>query len=113
MNGPYEVRFHCTCTCTCTLLSYFMYHVYYRSHSDFNSREVGQNLAKTILSTLDPTSLLPAQTDMLKSDTPTLLINNKRLIPHYVQPKITYTQLPGTCITTWFIHVHVHVQWNI
>ena len=60
---------------------------FFSSHKDFNSHEVGQKLAATILTKLDPTALP-------QSDTPTSL-SGKKLIPTYTQPKLTYTYLPG------------------
>lgn len=54
------------------------------SHDHFNASEVGQKLAATILSKLDPT-LHPLNTPP----------QNKYLIPIYSQPKVLYTRLPG------------------
>ena len=56
----------------------------FRSHDHFNASEIGQKLAGTILSKLDPT-LHPLNTPP----------QDKYLIPIYSQPKVLYTRLPG------------------
>jgi hypothetical protein len=53
------------------------------SHANFNSKEVGQQLAATLLSRLDPTLQEPPVT------------SDPSLLPTYTQPKATYTVLPG------------------
>ncbi|CAI8039464.1 Cilia- and flagella-associated protein 61 [Geodia barretti] len=59
------------------------YHSNHWTHANFNSREVGQKLAASLLSRLDPTYQEPSAT------------SDPALLPTYTQPKAVYTVLPG------------------
>jgi hypothetical protein len=60
-----------------------------RSHHQFNSSEVGQKLALTLLAKLDPT----ADPDGLE------ISPDADLLPRYSKPKVYSAMLPGIVIT--------------
>ena len=60
-----------------------------RSHCQFNSAEVGEKLALTLLAKLDPT----VEEDNLE------IAPDADLLPRYSKPKVKSALLPGMCVS--------------
>ena len=65
----------------------------FRTHGNFNSKEVGEELAQSLLTLFDPT--LDAM--LLDTETPQ---EQQLLIPIYTKPKTISAMLPGEATST-------------
>ena len=86
--SPVQGHFYAICCLCC------------RSHANYNSKEVGERLASTMLSRLDPTLGYYESEDTAPSDTDAIPVYTQPsdTLPVYTQPKATAAYLPGTLI---------------